>query len=120
MMNWSFKKKEERQAKTLPLNQLDSLFQTGRFYGVQLHKSSCKACSQLAGRVFSFNNAPKLPLDGCDSAVCNCEYLGVVDPRRTIDRRSGGDRRVDIRMSVERRHEQDRRSQSDNWKGFDQ
>ncbi len=119
-MKWGFKKKEEKQDRPSPVNQLDKLSMTGRFYGVKLHRSSCKACSQLAGRVFSFADAPNLPVQGCDSPACNCEYMGVVDPRQNKDRRSGTDRRNAIRMSIERRFTQDRRAINDNWKGFDQ
>ena len=59
-MKWGFKKKEKkgRQNKPLPTNQLDMLRQNDRFYGVKIHGSGCSACSRLAGKVFTFENAP--------------------------------------------------------------
>lgn len=117
-MKWGFKKKEKRPNKPLSTNQLDELRQSGRFYGVQIHRSGCKACSYLAGKVFSFKNAPRLPVNGCDAPVCNCEYLGVIDPRQKSERRTGTDRRDAIRMSSDRRSGEDRRRESGKWKGY--
>ncbi len=122
-MKFGFRSKGKRQNKPLHTNhqnQLEKLHQSGRFFGVKIHRSSCKACSQLAGKFFSFKDAPKLPVVGCDASVCNCEYLGVTDPRKTTRRRSERDRRNDIRMSMERRFANDRRAKADKWKGFDQ
>lgn len=118
-MKWSFKKKEKVGNKPLPVNQLDKLRQSGRFYGVQVCQSGCKSCSHLAGKVFFFDDAPRLPVNGCDAIACKCEYLGVPERRKSNERRSYRDRRVDIRMSVDRRSMNDRRLKSDNWKGYD-
>jgi len=119
-MKFGFIKRGKRKNKLLHANQLLRLRQSRRFYGVQIHRSRCKASSRLAGKIFSFKDAPQLPLDACDAVECNCEYLGVTDPRKNSIRRSERDRRVDIRMSMERRFAQDRRRvKSDKWKGFD-
>ncbi|MDJ0807288.1 MAG: hypothetical protein QNJ78_10685 [Gammaproteobacteria bacterium] len=118
-MKWGIKKKAESTDKPLPQKQLSKLSQSGQFYGVKIQRSSCTACSNLAGKVFPFEDAPLLPLKDCDAVNCTCEYLGVVDPRKTPERRSGNDRRIDIRMSTERRYGQDRRSKVDNWIGYD-
>ena len=100
-MKWGFKKKEKRKNRPLPTDQLDELRKNDRLYGVKIHRSDCKACSHLAGKVFSFESAPKLPVNGCDAPVCNCEYLGVPERRQKRERRSDRDRREAIRMSSE-------------------
>lgn len=118
-MKWAFKSKENRKNEQSHSGLLDTLYRSGRFNGVQLHRSGCKACSQLAGKYFSFTDAPKLPLNGCDAAVCNCEYLGVTDRRQNRGRRICRDRRKNIRLGNNRRFSQDRRLKTDKWKGFD-
>ena len=114
-MKWLFKEKHN----TLQKTQLDKLRQCGRFNGVKLHRSGCKACSQFAGEVFSFTDVPKLPVPGCDARVCQCEYMGVTDRRQNKGRRLLKDRRQKIRMDIDRRFMRDRRMGADKWKGFD-
>lgn len=51
---------------------------------------SCKAAEKLAGQVFLSKESPQLPLDGCNETGCRCKYVHL------DDRRSGGDRRVEL------------------------
>ena len=118
-MRWNFSIQVKKQGRPSAEEQLQKLLRCGRFFGVQIHCSSCRVCSRLAGRRFTFEDAPRFPLRGCDAAQCSCEYLGVVDPRKNRDRRSGVDRRNAIRLTADRRCGQDRRLGSDNWIGYD-
>lgn len=121
-MNWGFKKPDamrEDRPSPADASQLNRLRRSGRFHGVQIHRSSCKACSQLAGKIFSLQDAPKLPLRDCDAGECSCQYLGVSERRQLGERRSSRDRRANVRMSIDRRFIPDRRLTSDVWKGFD-
>lgn len=51
---------------------------------------SCDEVAKLAGQVFLSTESPRLPLDGCDETDCRCKYVHMED------RRSGGDRRVEL------------------------
>lgn len=99
--------------------QLYQLRENGCFYGVKVHGSSCKAGAKCAGLVFTFNEAPRLPLENCDVAACSCQYMGVPDRRQNVENRSGNDRRFSIRQTPDRRSNKDRRMSADTWKGFD-
>lgn len=118
-MKWLFGSKQDSKNEQFQKCLLDKLCQSGRFNGVQLHRSGCKACSRLAGRQYSFGEAPRLPVTGCDARKCNCEYLGVTDRRQNNGRRICRDRRRGIRLEHERRFMFDRRLKADRWKGFD-
>ena len=50
----------------------------------------CDEVQRLAGRVFLARESPQLPLDACTEADCRCKYVHLKD------RRSGGDRRIEI------------------------
>lgn len=93
-----------------PQAQLERLQQAGEFRGVHIG-SHCAASSQLAGREFSFEAAPHLPVQGCDARVCECGYIGLPERRSVIDRRSGRDRRESLRTDWnDRRAERPRRA----------
>ena len=115
-MKWHLRK--SRKAPTAR-EQLEQLRKSRRFRGVQVHRCGCRASSQLAGIIFPFNQAPKLPIDGCDAKQCSCQYLGVTTLRRGIDRRSSNDRRSNERLTIDRRSGRDRRKGNDVWKGVD-
>ena len=51
---------------------------------------SCNYANILAGKVFLAREAPPLPLAKCDESDCRCKYIHMQD------RRSGGDRRVQL------------------------
>lgn len=50
----------------------------------------CQAASELTDQVFLAREAPRLPLDDCGEKDCKCKYVHLED------RRSGGDRRVEL------------------------
>lgn len=99
--------------------QLDSLKHSGRFLGVKIDRCDCSASSKLAGKVFTFDNAPPLPVTGCDTPSCKCQYLGVANRRQEPNRRSNRERRKSIRMEEDRRSGNERRKNINNWKGYD-
>ena len=101
-----------------PQAQLDRLQKAGKFRGVRI-ESHCAASSRLAGRDFSFESAPHLPIQGCDARVCECGYIGLSERRSVIDRRSGRDRRNSMRTdSDDRRAQRPRRAVDLNsWAG---
>lgn len=47
----------------------------------------CRAARALSGQRFLSDNIPKLPLDGCDAAKCQCSYE-LYDDRRSGKRSS--------------------------------
>ena len=51
---------------------------------------SCDYANILAGKVFLAREAPPLPLANCGETECRCKYIHLQD------RRSGGDRRVEV------------------------
>jgi hypothetical protein len=68
---------------------------------------------RLAGQEFRFDDAPLLPVPGCDAAVCECGYIGLPERRAVRDRRSGVDRRETRRPgSHDRRSGSSRRQQT--------
>ena len=50
----------------------------------------CGAAGKLTDKVFLSKESPQLPLDGCTEEDCRCKYVHLED------RRSGGDRRVEL------------------------
>lgn len=102
-----------------PNAHLHRLRAAGTFRGVSI-EAHCAASSALAGCEFRFEDAPALPVSGCDSAVCKCTYIGLPERRMLINRRSGRDRRQSIRMeSEERRRGRPRRDTDANaWASF--
>lgn len=61
-----------------------------RFHGVSVRPGlhSCKPVQALTGQRFLSEEAPALPLAGCDQDACQCAYA------HHRDRRDGDDRRV--------------------------
>ena len=51
---------------------------------------SCKAVAEHANEVFLASSAPRLPLAECSEKECRCKYIHL------DDRRSGGDRRIEL------------------------
>lgn len=87
------------------------------------HQSQCcEAVMAIRQEPFSFDKLPDLPLAMCDQSMCMCHYLGVKE-RRADNRRTGHDRREEIRFdpnSGERRSGNDRRKTQDVWLHHDQ
>jgi len=95
---------------------IDKLQRSDLFWGVELAQAGCESSHILVGRQFTFDAAPKLPLDGCSSAACTCQFRGLRE-RRIRGRRTHPERREVIRFDV---HKADRRSRvsrrrGDNW-----
>lgn len=102
----------DKPLRLTPHAQLLKLQQDGRYRGVRID-SHCRASSHLAGREFPFDAAPRLPVEGCDAAVCECGYVGLGDRRNLRDRRSRNDRRDSLRMGADDRRSDQPRRQSD-------
>jgi hypothetical protein len=62
----------------------------GRYQAVSVvsRTRACPAANEIDGRRFLADDAPLLPVPGCDSAKCNCRYARHGDRRRRGDRRS--------------------------------
>lgn len=98
---------------------LEKLSHSGQFWGVEILQGGCKASIALAGKRFTFNDAPTLPLEGCAAHSCPCQYKGQKE-HRTFHRRTREDRRDGLRFDVkkpDRRALKDRRRQFDQWRG---
>lgn len=95
---------------------LDKLQASGMFWGVEIGQPGCEAAHELLGRKYPFAEAPELPLAGCSSAICTCQFKGLKE-RRSQHRRTHIDRRSEIRFEegkTEQRSPKDRR-RSDSW-----
>jgi hypothetical protein len=71
--------------------------QPSRYQAVSIVRPSC-ACSavvEFEGARFLTDDAPLLPVPGCDAARCSCRYA------RHGDRRTRGDRRVYAGLQTE-------------------
>ena len=60
------------------------------FWGVEMGQPGCEAAQALLGQQFTFDEAPKLPLEGCNSANCTCQFKGLKDRRKVICRSEDG------------------------------
>lgn len=62
-----------------------------RFHGVSIRRGPdcCQAVEALGKRRFLGDEAPRLPLPGCDHPRCECAYSHHKDRRDGDDRRSG-------------------------------
>ena len=84
------------------------------FWGVEMGQPGCEAAQALLGQQFTFDEAPQLPLEGCTSANCTCQFKGLKD-RRKLVRRQQEDRRATLRFDKDR--PPDRRSRKDRRRG---
>jgi len=84
------------------------------FWGVEMGQPGCEAAQALLGQQFPFDEAPQLPLEGCNSANCTCEFKGLKE-RRTHARRQQETRRAEVRFDKDR--PPDRRSRKDRRRG---
>lgn len=84
---------------------------------IKFGRDACAAAKSLTGHRFLANEAPRLPLSGCDAEICECRFTHHKDRRSGKDRRSpfgkgsigGGTGRFDR----ERRERSDRRKSAD-------
>ena len=91
------------------LGGLEKLRNNPMFWGVEMGQPGCEAAMALLDREFTFEEAPRLPLEGCTSAMCTCQFKGLKN-RRTQRRRKLEDRRVEVRFEKDK---PDRRSRKD-------
>ena len=40
---------------------------------------ACPMCGAVVGRTFALSAAPPIPIPGCSSEICRCDYLPVVE-----------------------------------------
>jgi hypothetical protein len=92
---------------------LEKLRDNPMFWGVEMGQPGCEAAQAILGQQFTFDEAPPLPLEGCNSASCTCQFKGLKD-RRTWARRQQEDRRNSVRFDKDR---PDRRSRKDRRRG---
>jgi len=94
------------------------------------HSSGAYACDsaiEMHGRSFGLDELPSVPLSGCDTLNCQCQLVPLVDRRVVAERRSGNERRDEIRFIVEldgeskppRRSRRDRRKDRDSTYHWD-
>jgi len=95
---------------------IDKLKRSELFWGVELNQAGCEASQVILGRQFAFDLAPELPLEGCSSAACTCQFSGLRE-RRTRTRRTHPDRREVFRYNVEKPDRRSRvsRRRGDKW-----
>ena len=82
--------------------------------GIVVAAGAAPEAQALLGQQFPFDEAPQLPLDGCNSANCTCQFKGLKD-RRSKVRRQAEDRRAALRFDKDR--PPDRRSRKDRRRG---
>ena len=95
---------------------LEKLSSNPMFWGVEMGQPGCEAAQALLGKQYTFEEAPQLPLSGCSSAMCTCQFKGLKN-RRTVHRRKLAERRVEVRFEKgkpDRRSHKNRR-RSDSW-----
>lgn len=79
-----------------PHPQLQSLQLSGKYRGVRM-ESRCRAGQHLSNREFTLNDAPRIPVPGCDASVCECSYVGLPERRVNRERRCNVERRASRR-----------------------
>ena len=84
------------------------------FWGVQMDQPGCEAARAILDKQYTFDEAPEMPLEGCDAPTCTCLFRGLLDKRK-IHRRAGADRRTEIRF--DENGKSDRRSRKDRRRG---
>jgi len=90
---------------------LEKLRENPLFWGVEMGQPGCEAAHALLGQQFPFDDAPQLPLPGCDSPNCTCQFKGLTNRRKRGERRQQEDRRAALRFDKDR--PPDRRSRKD-------
>jgi hypothetical protein len=95
---------------------LEKLKSSNFFWGVKIDHAGCPAAQALQDQHYTFDEAPELPVPGCDSAHCTCQFKGLRD-RRSRVRRTHEDRRNEVRFDKDHpeRRSPDGRRRSDKW-----
>jgi hypothetical protein len=76
---------------------------------IQGDDPSCASARQLAGRRFLSDEAPALPVPGCDQPHCRCRYVHHEDRRQHDRRNPYGQWALPPSLAGERRARADRR-----------
>lgn len=105
---------KESSTETARPGGLEKLRNNPMFWGVEMAQPGCEAARELLDQQFTFNDAPQLPLEGCDSLNCTCQFKGLLDRRKMV-RRQQEDRRAALRFDKDR--PPDRRSRKDRRRG---
>ena len=114
----SFKNNTTKSTKTKSPDQrsrLQSLINSGEYFGLTIDYANeaqcCPRVLHLKNEVFSFNNVPILPLDGCTKSTCRCKYIGLKN-KRNFHRRENIQRREEVRFeeSPDRRSHNEQRA----------
>ena len=71
--------------------------------------SACAAAQMCKGKRYLCREAPRLPLEGCDAARCDCKYRHFQD-RRGTPRRAEEKGMTPTRVESNRRKNRDRRA----------
>lgn len=71
--------------------------------------SACAAAQMCKGKRYLCREAPRLPLEGCDAARCDCKYRHFED-RRGAPRRAEEKGMTATRVENNRRQNRERRS----------
>jgi len=93
------------------------LRRSGCYRGVTLRPGPCAAVRRIMGRHFGFDEAPSLPLAGCQAVHCSCSYQGLPEHRK-YPRRHARDRRETVRFDTshpQRRSNRERRRGHVRW-----
>lgn len=93
---------------------IDKLRENPDFWGVQIGQAGCEAARALMENTYSMDEAPELPVQGCDSAACTCIFKGLLN-KRNDHRRTHEERRGELRL--EEGKPSDRRSRKDRRRG---
>jgi hypothetical protein len=108
----------KRQLANKKSGALEKLRRTGIYRGVTIRPGKCATARRFRGKPFSFDQAPPLPLAGCNTLHCACHYQGLPEHRKR-ERRNTHDRRDSVRFDAERperRTSQERRQGNINWR----
>jgi len=99
------------------LGGLDKLRNNSLFWGLEMGQPGCEAAHAILGKQFTFDEAPQLPLDGCSSAMCTCQFKGLKNKRTQHRRTNSEERRVEVRFEKDKpdRRSHKNRRRSDNW-----
>ena len=98
------------------LGGVEKLRNNDLFWGLEMGQPGCEAAQAILGKQFTFDEAPELPLEGCSSAMCTCQFKGLQN-RRSQHRRKLEDRRVEVRFEKDKpdRRSHKNRRRGDKW-----
>ena len=98
------------------LGGLEKLRNNSLFWGIEMGQPGCEAAQAILDKQFTFDEAPQLPLDGCSSAMCTCQFKGLKN-MRTQHRRTSEEQRIEVRFEKDKpdRRSHKPRRRSEKW-----